>query len=172
MCDPLTIATTATVLSGVTSAVGMHQQGQMAKAAGRNNQIVAEYAARDAQRRGEEQAVRVQQQARQLKGTQRARLAANGVDLGVGTAAELQDQTDFFAEQDAGMARYNAASEAQSLRYRGKLGVAEGNAAARQANAGAFGTLLGTGATVADRWMKYYSAPDPRDAVRGQRGYD
>ena len=44
MCEPTTIALAATAISGGIGAVGAYQQGQAAKAMGRNNQIMAEYA--------------------------------------------------------------------------------------------------------------------------------
>lgn len=163
-----------TAIAGLTSAYGAYQQGQMAKAVGRNNQIVAEYAARNAQRRGEEQAIEVQRRAGQIKGAQRARAAAAGLDVSTGTPAELQDQTDFFGEIDTATTRMNARNEAADLRYKGQLGVFEGDAAARQGTLAAFSTLLGTGASVAGKWMQYGAPPatDPRYSIRGQRGYD
>lgn len=152
MCEPMTIALAASAIGGTMQAVGQHQQGQVAKQVGRNNQIMAEYAAQDAIRRGDEQANKIQQQARALKGSQRASMAAKGLDLGVGTAAELQDQADFFGAVDASTARFNASRDAWSSRVSGANARAQGNAAARQGNLQAFGTLLSTGGQVASKW--------------------
>lgn len=151
MCD---IALAATAISGTISAVGQYQQGQVAKQVGRNNQIMAEYAAQDAQRRGELEAQQVQRQARALKGAQRATMAARGLDLGVGTQAEILDSTDFFGQSDASTARFNAQKEAWSYREQGKQSRFEGRAAARQGTLGAFGTLLGTTGQVASKWYR------------------
>ena len=152
MCEPTTIALATLAASGGISAVGQYQQGQVAKQVGRNNQIMAEYAAQDAIKRGEEQAIKVGQQARGLKGAQRASAAARGLDLGVGTVADLQDQTDFFGQMDQNTSRMNARRDAWSARASGDAARAQGNAAARQANTSAFSTLLGTAGQVSGKW--------------------
>ena len=156
MCDPATLAITATAVAGGATAYGQYQQGQVNKQVAYNNARMAEYAAQDAQRRGEETAIKAQQRARQVKGAQRAAMAARGLDLGTGTAAELQDQTDFFGETDASTARFNASQDAWSSRAQRDSLRAQGRAAARQANLQAFGTVLGSGGQVADQWHRYY----------------
>jgi hypothetical protein len=161
MCEPITLSTMATVALGTTAAAGVlaaksaYDQGRVAKATGRNNQIMAEYAAQDAIRRGDEQANQVRQRASQIKGAQRAGMAAKGLDLGVGTSAELQDQTDFFGATDMSTARSNAQRDAWSARASGSAAAAAGNAAATQANMQAFSTLLSTGGQVAGKWYDY-----------------
>lgn len=152
MCEPTTIALIATAAAGTVSAVSSYQQGQVAKQIARNNATMAEYAAQDAQRRGEEEAASIQRKAAGLKGTQRSLMAARGLDLGVGTAAEIQDQTDFFGETDAATARYNAARDAWAYRAQGQDMRQQGKWAARNANMQAFSTLLGTAGSVAGKW--------------------
>jgi len=137
------------------AAVGAYQQGQAAKAVGRNNQVMAEYAAQDALRRGDAEAAAIQRRASQTAGAQRAALAAKGVDIGTGTAGELQDQTDFFSLVDQGTVRDNAKRDAWSARTQGANARAQGDAAARQGNTSAFATLLGAGGQVADKWRTY-----------------
>lgn len=132
-----------------------YQQGQVAKQVARNNATMAEYAAQDAQRRGEEQVQAIQRKASQLKGTQRSMMSGRGLDLGVGTAAELVDQTDFFADQDVATTRYNASREAWSARAQGQDMLTQGKYAARNANMQAFSTLLGTAGSVAGKWDTY-----------------
>lgn len=149
------LALGATVGSGVMSAAGAYQQGQVQKQVARNNATMAEYAAQDAQRRGEEDAQAIQRKAAGLKGTQRAMMAARGLDLGVGTPAEILDQTDFFAEQDVNTTRYNARRDAWNYRARGQQDMFEGRMAARTANQQAFGSLLGTAGNVSDKWLRY-----------------
>ena len=155
MCDPTTIALTTAVASGALAAKGQYDQGQIAKQTGRNNQIMAEYAAQDAIKRGDEQANQVAQKARRLKGAQRAAMAAKGLDLDVGTSAELQDQTDFFGEMDQNTSRMNARRDAWSARASGQAALAQGSAAARQGNLSAFSTVLGTAGQVSGKWADY-----------------
>lgn len=145
----------ATALGGGLQAYGAYQQGQVAKQVGRNNQIMAEYAAQDALKRGDLEAAAVRRQGDAIKGAQRARMAAAGLDLGEGTAAELQDQTDFFSATDQIAARGNAARDAWSSRVQGANAAAQGRAAARQGTLSAFATVLGTGGQVADKWMAF-----------------
>ena len=149
----------AGVGAGVLGAAGAYQQGQVAKQVGRNNQIMAEYAAQDALRRGDAEAAAVQRRASQVQGAQRAALAAKGVDLTAGTAGELQDQADFFSQVDQNTARFNASRDAWSARVQGANARAQGDASARQGTLSAFSTLLGTGGQVADKWMTYNKAP-------------
>ena len=48
----------------------------------------------------------------QMKGTQRARLSANGIDISEGSAASIQADTDWMGEMDALTIRDNANREA------------------------------------------------------------
>ena len=152
MCEPVTLALMAA--GTAMSAYGQYQQGQSAKDAGQYNAKMAEYGAQDAQRRGEEEAAGIQRKAASLKSTQRASMAAKGLDVGYGTAADLQDETDFFGQMDASTARYNAASQAWNYRAQGQLARAEGSAAAYNAKLGAAGTLLSGAGKVASKWPK------------------
>lgn len=149
----------ATVGSGVMAAGSAYQQGQVAKQVAYNNATMAEYAAQDAQRRGEEDAQAIQRKAAGLKGAQRSMMASRGLDLGVGTAAEILDQTDFFGEQDAATARGNAARDAWAYRAQRQDMLTQGKYAARNANMQAFGTMLGTAGAVADKWGTYTRKP-------------
>lgn len=155
MCEPTTIALVATAVAGTTAAVGQYQQGQVAKQMANYNATMAEYAAQDAQRRGEQEAQSIQRKAAGLKGTQRAMMASRGLDLGTGTPAEILDQTDFFAETDVATARGNAAREAWTMRAKGDQERFGGRMAARNANMQAFSTLLGTAGSVAGKWNTY-----------------
>ena len=166
MCEPTTLAMVAigsSIVAGGAAAYGQHQQGKVAEKVGRNNQIMAEYAAQDARLRGEDQAQMARRRGDAIKGAQRARLAASGLDLSVGTAGELQDQTDFFSQGDQNTARVNADRDAWSMRTSGQQASAQGNAAAQQGNLAAFGTTLGTAGQVAGKWYDM-NRPPPKAA--------
>lgn len=168
MCEPTTIALAVTAVAGAVAAKGQYDQGQVAKQVGRNNQIMAEYAAQDATKRGDEEAARLRQRGAQIKGAQRANMAAKGLDLSVGTSAELIDQTDFFSEMDQVTARNNAAREAWSTRAAGTNYRAQGDAAARQGNMAAFSTLLSTAGSVSQKWYDYNP---PKSKPAGGSGF-
>jgi hypothetical protein len=159
VCEPVTLSLAAGTLAGGLSSAAVGVGSLSAASAlglgatvGRNNQIMAEYAAQDALRRGEEDAIKVRQQTDKLKGTQRASMAAKGLDLSEGTPAALIEQTDFFGAVDATTARDNAKRDAWSARTGGANARAQGDAAAKQGTLSAFSTLLGTGAQVAGKW--------------------
>ena len=158
MCEPTTIMLAATAISGATAAYGQIQQGRVAAAVGRNNQIMADYAAQDAIKRGDEQAMQAERRGRQVVGAQRAAMSAKGLDLGEGTAAELQDQADFFGKTDAVTARNNGRREAWSDRAQGDMARFQGDNARSQSNLQAFGTILGTAGKVAGNWYTPKSA--------------
>ena len=162
MCEVVTIAAlAAVVIGGALTAKGQHDQGKIAQQVGRNNQVMAEYAAQDAVRRGEDQATAARRRGDAIKGAQRARMAASGLDLGVGTAAELQDQTDFFSQGDQDTARFNAKRDAWSMRASGQSSRAQGDASAQQGNLQAFGTALTTAGSVAGKWYNTAGTTPP-----------
>lgn len=155
------VAAAAAVVGAGISAYGMVQQGKTAQQIANNNAKMAEYAAQDAQKRGEEDAMAAQRKAAALKSSQRVALAANGLDLSYGTAADLQDQTDFFGQADAATARTNASREAWRLRAGGQQEIAQGNAARSNANMQAAGTLISAAGSVASKWYSPSSSGAP-----------
>lgn len=153
MCEAVTLSTIAAYAAaagGAASAYGAYTSGKAQQAVARNNAVQAEYAAKDAQRKGELEAQKINRDAAALKSRQRVSLAANGLDVGYGTAGDLQDQVDFFAQTDAETARYNAALTANS--YRTQAGNFRGQADSMNPGLNAAGTLLSAGGQVADRW--------------------
>lgn len=173
MCvEPATLAmisAAASVLGTGVSAFGQVQAGQAAKAAGdynaavaRNNQIVAEQQAADAQRRGDVAETEQRRKVRMLAGTQRAALAASGVQLDSGTALDILGDTAAMGELDALTIRNNAEREAYGYRVQGVNFGAEaglqsmrGQSAMTSGLIGAGGTVLSGAGNVTDRWLTY-----------------
>lgn len=149
------LALGASVGGTVLSATSAYQQSKVAEATARNNAQMAEVAAQDAQRRGEEDAAAVQRKGAALKSAQRVSLASKGLDLTYGTAADLQDQTDFFTQSDVATTRTNARREAWSIRARGEQALAVGKADALNSRMQAAGSLIGGAGQVSDRWYTY-----------------
>ena len=132
-------------------------QGQIAA----NNAQIATWQAEDAIVRGDREASRSRLKTRQLKGSQRAALAANGVDLGEGSALNILADTDYFGELDAGTIKDNAAREAWAIRNQATNFTSEGSLLRSRADMEspvfAASTSLLTGANrVASHW---YSQP-------------
>jgi len=124
-----------------------------ADAAGQYNKTMAEFdakqldaAAKDAIARGEEQAGRVGEAGRIGLGDQRAALAGQGIDVGVGIGADLQRETMTLVDRDIETVRANAAREALGLRIAAITTRASGTAAGTAGSNQAIGTLLTGGA--------------------------
>lgn len=107
----------------------------------------------------------------QVKGTQRAGFAANGVDLGVGSAARVLATTDYMTEVDAGEIRANAAraafgykvqeanqkfaamsARAQGFNYTAGSAFASATASGISPMASGVTSLLGSSGQVAQAW--------------------
>lgn len=72
------------------------------------NAGVAEHAAQLELSRGQDLVAAATERAGQVKGAQRAAMAANGIDLGVGSAAEILTTTDMVKEHDMQTIQANA----------------------------------------------------------------
>lgn len=81
-----------------------------------NNATMAEYQARDAIKQGQREEQNQRLKAAALLSDQRAQLAANGIDLGEGTATDLLTTTKFMGEHDALTIRDNASRKAWAYR--------------------------------------------------------
>lgn len=72
------------------------------------NAGVAERAAQQEMQRGQDLIAQATERAGQVKGAQRAAMAANGIDLGEGSAAEILTSTDLAKEHDMQTIEANA----------------------------------------------------------------
>lgn len=82
----------------------------------RINARIAELGARSAFERGQKEVASLTMQAGQLKSRQRAAMAANGIDLGEGNAAEVQASTELMKELDKQTIEANAVRSAWGYR--------------------------------------------------------
>ncbi len=80
------------------------------------NASISETQARMQTQIGQREEQQLRLRSRQLKGSQRASIAASGVDLGVGSAARVLATTDYMTEVDASEIRANAARQAFGYR--------------------------------------------------------
>jgi hypothetical protein len=142
------VAAGGTIMSGVA-------QSQQAK----HNAKVGELQARDAEQRGQTAEDQHRRRVRQFAGAQKAQLAAQGVDVGSGSASDLIGDTAALGELDALTIRNNTAREAWG--YRAQAAGARHQAGAAMASGliGGAGTLLGgaAGAAAQYRTMKLTS---------------
>jgi hypothetical protein len=131
------------------------------------NAAVAEVQARDAVARGAEHESKFRSGVRGIIGTQRAGIAAGNIDVGFGSAVDVQADSAFMGELDALTIRTNAAREAWGFKVQGedlrrqaeidrkagRMQAAAGDARQSASRWNTVGSLLGTGSSLMG--MKY-----------------
>jgi hypothetical protein len=156
MCDFGLALTAASTLLG---AAGAKQQSDASASAARYeakvqdmNVTLSEQRARDALERGKVEEQQKREQVAQMQSKQRAAMAANGIDVGYGSALDIMVDTATLGEIDALTIRKNSANEAYDYRVdaangRASASLRRANAANTEAagNLNAFSTIL-TGA--------------------------
>lgn len=137
----------------VLSAYGQYKSGKDAKAVGELNAKIAETQAEDALTRGRDDEQRFRQGVKMLIGSNRAGFSGQNVDVGVGSAVDVQADVAYLGELDALMIRENAAREAFGHKQQAEVYRKGGQAAATAGMLGAAGTVLGgTGSLLAARY--------------------
>lgn len=146
---------------GAYKADAENKAGQYQAEVADQNAKLNDFRAEQAGQIGAMQEERHRAKVRQLAGTQRANLAANGVDLGSGTALDMVTETYTMGEQDALMVRYNAMNEAWGFRTEAVNDRNRGRFAKAQGKNAAMGTYLTTAATMSGQYASY---------LQGKRG--
>ena len=108
----IAIPAALTLLGTAQRAGAEREAGELNKKIARRNADLARIQERAALERGEREANRVRTQQQQVIGAQRAALAAQGIFVDTGTAANLQEDTRRVAEEDIIRIRNNARMEA------------------------------------------------------------
>lgn len=172
MCYVAAIPLVMTAVAGAVSAYSASQQSKAAsgqakyqEGVARNNEILAKRAADDARERGRIDEMNQRFKTNQLVGRQRASLAANGVDVGSGSAIDLIQDTFKIGETDALTIRANAERDAaaylaQGANFAGEAGLYRSSG---QNIRGALpfelgSTALSTAGSVAGQWYNYNAA--------------
>ncbi len=169
MCGLAAASLAATVIGGAVQAYGQMQAGKAEQerqeytaAVNRNNAIRADYLAEDAIDRGNVEEANERLRGRIVIGQIRAVMAGSGQVVDEGSAMQFVADQSATNEQDARTIRNNAQREAQEHRLRATdyrqqadLNIAAGNNARTAGNINAFGTLIGAGGRVADKWYRF-----------------
>ena len=152
----------------VMSAMSSYQQSKAQQASmdyqadvAHNNAITAEYQAQDAVKRGEVAEAEQRRRTSMMKGSQTARLAANGLDISEGSALNILSDTDWMGEQDALTVRDNASREAWAYRQQGANSQSNSNMLSASADAQnplfAAGTSIMTNPALGSVSQKWYT---------------
>ena len=117
---------TAAVLAGTSVVSSLYGAQKEAEAIGFQSELeqiqiasnarIRELQAEQVLKKGDKDVLEFQKRAVQLKGSQRAALAAQGIDIESGSAAEAMSQTDEIILQDSVTIKNNAMFEALGLR--------------------------------------------------------
>lgn len=142
-----------------TSKINLDTQSYLAD----TNARISELGAETELRNGERQVAAITMRAGQVKSAQRVALAANGVDLGVGNAAELQASTDLMKEIDKNTAESNAVRSAwgyrtQGMNYQNEATVKRGASDAISPGMAATSSFLTGAGQVAGSWYQFKKA--------------
>ena len=169
----MAISTTAALVmmavSAAISAAGAIQAGKAAKdeaayrsGVAQNNKILAMRSADEARKKGELEANMKRQESLQLQGRQRALLAGGGVQVDVGSAGELVQDTAATGELDALTIRSNAEREALGFEAQGsnfeassRLATMQGKNAQTASYFQAGSSLLSGFGSVSSKWATF-----------------
>jgi hypothetical protein len=146
------------------SAIGAYDSSKGAQAAynaqaqvSQNNAQIAGWQAEDAVARGGKAATGSRVRTLQLEGDQRAAFGSNGVDMGEGSAQNIQQDTSYFGKIDANQLIDNASREAwgyrtQQTNFANNAAMLRSRAAAESPLTAGFTSLLGSATRVAGSW--------------------
>lgn len=156
----LTAGQTASTYIGQRKAANATQaQADYEARLGEMNAGLADREAADVLARGKEAELRRQGLTRSTVGSQRAALAAQGLDVNDGSAAQIQDEARLFGDEDVRVIRNNAAREAFGFKAQAMMSRAgaqftraSGHDAARAMRSNANMTLLTGALSMAETW--------------------
>lgn len=172
------------IAGAVTQANAMRTQAAYQQQVGDTNARLSEMSASDAISRGDKSATLVQKQGQQTIGSQRAGLAAQGIDVNSGSASDVQSSTAAMAAQDALTVKNNAWREAWGYKVQanqatlgGQFAKIGGDAAANSTlltgGMNAIGTAFKTGYSIYNNWgsgTKTAGKVNPSDAEFANAG--
>lgn len=167
---------TSSLSSSIQSAGALKSQGVYEQSVAETNKKIADYQASDALKRGDKAVAEHNKAVRSLLGKQRASLAAQGIDISSGSAADIQSDTQYLGALDALTIKHNAAREAFGYQTQAIGYGAQGRFASLAANNQANNTLLTGGMNFLGAGLKakYYfggGGASPDKSVRGSGGY-
>ncbi len=159
-------ASATTSLAGAYSqSQALEMQANYQKTQSEMNAKLADMQAEDAIKRGNKAAGQVKQQAKRMQGAQRAALAAQGIDIDSGSAAEIQENTEVLSAMDAMQVKNNAWKEAWGFKVQALNTRAEGSWAQAAGQAAARNTLLTGGMQALS-----YTAQGSYDVYKSSKG--
>lgn len=156
---PSWVAPAATVVGAATtlasagaSAYGGYQQGQAQQQAYNYNAAIADQQAVYAQQKASVDASKLQESDRRLMASQRARMAANGLDLTTGSPLVVMEEAAARSDYDYRSVLAGGEADAWALRQQATLNRFQGEVAARTGTGGAATSVLRGATSLADSY--------------------
>lgn len=143
-----TLATGINVVSQVASGIGGLQQANFQANVAAGNATAALEAGQTA-----ESSTKMKYGA--LEATQLVDQAANGVQVGSGSALKTRQSTEQIASMDAALIHYNAAREAYGQSTQAAVDRAAGKGAFAKGVMGAGASFLSGAQSLSDKWLQY-----------------
>jgi hypothetical protein len=106
--------------------------------------------------RGDKEAGAIRRRSKQVRGAQRAALAAQGIDIDSGSAADIQDETQQMTDMDVMTVKNNAWREAFGYRIQATNDSLSANMSQSAASNAARNTLLTGGMQALDLGARAY----------------
>lgn len=154
-------------ISAGISVVGQIQQGQAQKAAADAQAREQEIAADQNRVAAQQEAARIRKAGERQAGAARAALAGSGIVVDQGSAMNINEDIYRGSESDAFNTLLTGERQTSSLMRSASQSRAAGDNAVTSSLLGA----ASTGARAYAGWKSVQAPADPRDAIRGQKGY-
>lgn len=142
-------AASLSLFQGLIGGISQREDAKTRRDIAKFNARMDELRAEDARIRGEELAAISRGKTKKLRGSQRAVLAASGVDVGTGSAADIQAETEDIGEFEAVTIKNNAMREAFGFKTKGAQEELKGELAFRAGTSRATETFLTGGVRAA-----------------------
>lgn len=142
--------------SAYSQATAYQIQADYIQQASELNAQIAGVQAEDAIRRGNKSASQFKKQVKGMKGSQKAALAAQGIDIGSGSAAEILDNTDTQGALDVQTIKNNAWREAWGYKTQAIANTAEGRISQIAASQNIQSTILTGGLNAVNSGLSAY----------------
>ncbi len=136
----------------------MKRQGDYEQSMSDINAKYSDMAASDAITRGDKESANYTKKVNQTAGSQRASMAAQGIDVGSGDAADIVAQTHQVGAMDAATIRSNAFREALGFKQQAFVSRFQGNNARNAGYGNANMTLMGGGMRAVSSGIQTYGA--------------
>lgn len=139
---PFGIGAGLSLLQGQQNANAIKREARFRQQQLEQNKKIAEIKSKDAMERGEETVADFKVQAEKMQGTQLASLAAQGIEVDTGTAAQVRYETDKVIDTDIKRIRNNAWREAWGYKVEASNLGMESSMTGAAARSSAEGSLL------------------------------